>query len=153
MIGTYQPQHRKSDNPTSRIIYTNSKLFNCGIKESAVCFLCNEEEETFIHYFYECEVTQRFWRETLNWVKEQMKSNIIFSKSEILLGIQTEGMYFWSFIFLIAKYYLFLCHDKEWPNLENFKNKVNEIRLIEYNVAVNCDKMKKHNSKWKFLSQ
>ena len=36
-----------------RIIYTNSKLFKCGIKESAICSLCNEEEETFIHYFYE----------------------------------------------------------------------------------------------------
>ena len=72
----------------------------------------------------------------LNLVKELMSSDIIFTKSEILLGIEIKGMYFWPCIFLIGKCYIFLCHDNVRRNWEQFKIKVQEIILIKYNIAV-----------------
>ena len=134
-----------------RIIFTNSRLFISEIKDSAVCSLCNEEEETLIHYFYECEVTHQFWRQVLQWIKEQCSIEVNFSKIEILFGFETSGLAFWWFLFLIAKYYLFLCRDKEWPNLGNFKHMVQEIKSIEYNIAIKNEKLNKHQKKWKHL--
>ena len=114
-----------------RIIFTNYKLYLYGIKDSAMCSLCNEDEETQIHYFYECVIIQRFWQQVLKWIKEQSLCDISFSGSEILLGMETEGLQFWAFIFMVAKYYLYLGHEKEWPTMEGFLKKVQEIKFIE----------------------
>ena len=136
-----------------RIIFTNSRLFKMGKKESSLCTLCQEQEETLIHYFYECNVAKDFWRAVLSWLRVQSGCNIDFSKKKVLLGIEVVSMSFWSLIFLIAKHYMFVCHDKEKFSLEYFKIKVEEIRLCEYRIAVKNNKLKKHREKWKYLLQ
>ena len=43
-----------------RIIYTNSRLFKCGLSETELCTFCNEQRDTLLHLFYECSHVRTF---------------------------------------------------------------------------------------------
>ncbi len=44
-----------------RIIGINTKLYKWGITDSDKCSFCNENEETFVHLFYNCNHVLPFW--------------------------------------------------------------------------------------------
>ena len=50
------------------ILGVNKLLNKIGINENDRCRLCNTETETSIHLFFECQITQKFWNEVINYV-------------------------------------------------------------------------------------
>ena len=71
------------------ILPTNTLLVKYKIKDNSLCDLCNNNEETISHLFWECTKTQILWHKLTEFLKNK---NITFEKTrlEALLGI-TNG--------------------------------------------------------------
>lgn len=71
-----------------RIIGTNIVLKSMGIAASENCGLCGNVRESIQHVFWQCDVSQAFWVQFVNWVKEkcQHAQNIRLSEVLVLLG-------------------------------------------------------------------
>ena len=46
-----------------RIIATINFLYKIGMKDSALCEICQEDNETLLHLFWECKLLRTFWAE------------------------------------------------------------------------------------------
>ena len=50
------------------ILPNNKLLHKMGIKNSALCNFCNQEEDSILHYLWGCPVAKRFWTSFNNWL-------------------------------------------------------------------------------------
>ena len=48
---------------------------------------CKEVNETLVHFFYDCNVSKRFWDDVFSWLSDISDINIRLSKIEVLLGL------------------------------------------------------------------
>ena len=71
-----------------RILPTNKKLCQFGIKPSNICDYCNLEEESLIHIFCECDISACIWEEVINWYNTFGYNINYLSDIQILLGDQ-----------------------------------------------------------------
>ena len=71
-----------------RILPTNKKLRQYGIKPSNFCDYCNLEEESLIHIFCECDISACIWEEVINWYNTFGYNINYLSDIQILLGDQ-----------------------------------------------------------------
>ena len=76
-----------------RILATNYLLQKIGIKDSNICSFCKNEPETLCHLFYNCPMVFDFWNELKQWLQSKCNhlDNVIFSKTDIMLGITTQN--------------------------------------------------------------
>ena len=44
-------------------LFLNKKLFNMRYVESPACSFCNQDDESLIHFFCECHVTRKLWKD------------------------------------------------------------------------------------------
>ena len=69
-----------------RILATNKKLKQYGIKDSDNCDFCGIETESILHIFCECDLTTHIWQSIADWL---VKSGIrigYLSDSQIIFG-------------------------------------------------------------------
>ena len=71
-----------------RILPTNKKLCQYGIKPSNICDYCNLEKESLIHIFCECDISACIWEEVINWYNTFGYNINYLSDIQILLGDQ-----------------------------------------------------------------
>ena len=57
-----------------------------NLTNSPLCNFCNEEEDTFLHVFFECEIVNEFWNSNIDWVNQNIHNDIHLSKSDISFG-------------------------------------------------------------------
>ena len=120
------------------------------ITESPMCSFCNEVNETVVHFFWDCNITQHFWIEVFNWLKDMTQISITFSKCDILLGVNHKHNVIWSLIFVVGKKYLFKCKvNNSRPSIESFKGVIKDLETIEYNLAIKNNKINSHRRKWR----
>jgi hypothetical protein len=50
------------------ILPNNKLLHKMGIKNSALCNFCNQEEDSILHYLWGCPVAKRFWTSFNIWL-------------------------------------------------------------------------------------
>ena len=43
------------------LFYTNDNLFKMGIKESNICSICEENEDSVNHMLLDCPITSQLW--------------------------------------------------------------------------------------------
>ena len=94
-----------------RIIPTNSFLFKCNIVSSSLCDLCNREQETILHLFWECHCVQHFWGNLATYLCEN-GINVTFTKKTICFGKLEQKSELFNFIVLCAKQYIYSCKFK-----------------------------------------
>ena len=51
-----------------RILATNKKLFQYGIKNSNLCDYCGIETESTLHLFCECDISSSIWQQVVDWL-------------------------------------------------------------------------------------
>jgi hypothetical protein len=54
------------------ILPNNKLLHKMGIKNSALCNFCNQEEDSILHYLWGCPVAKRFWTSFNNWLSSAL---------------------------------------------------------------------------------
>ena len=50
----------------------NDYLYDRKIKESNICYFCQEEVKNYIHFFYECDVVSNFIAQVMLVIKEMV---------------------------------------------------------------------------------
>ena len=88
-------------------IFLNKQLHEWGIQESPKCSLCNQKDETLVHFFWECEQTQ----EIIGVIRELCsKNNITIELNEytfILNRVHKNKFHIVNFICIFIKQYLY----------------------------------------------
>ena len=136
-----------------RLIPTNRFLHIRKIKNSPNCtFGCNEEE-TLNHLFYQCPKVLNFWKDILNWVKNNCANcdNLSFSEQLIILGYRnnvfTDKVI--DLLIVIAKWHLYKCKlQGREPNIEIFKQEFKERYVIEKHIHTSRSNIDNFNDVW-----
>ncbi|MES9884044.1 MAG: reverse transcriptase domain-containing protein [Sedimenticola sp.] len=131
-----------------RIIATNVHLYKCGIVNSNLCDLCSMAPETYKHLFWECQKSQFFWSE-LNTFLQDNNINFTLDWQLISLGQYETEHIFLNFCIILGKYFIYGCKlGNNEPTFAAFKVYLNKTKIIEYQLAMNRNKVDVHNKKW-----
>merc|ERR1712074_74309 len=92
-----------------RILATNQYLKKINITNNNLCDLCHTEIETLTHLFWNCSKTVTLISEIEHWINTSLNLNIIFTESDIILGItyKTEYNEILNLIILTIKKYIY----------------------------------------------
>ena len=98
-----------------RILATNQYLKKINITNNNLCDLCHTEIETLTHLFWNCSKTVTLISEIEHWINTSLNLNIIFTESDIILGItyKTEYNEILNLIILTIKKYIYYTKYKK----------------------------------------
>ena len=131
-----------------RIIYTKEKLFKWKIVDTNSCTFCDQETESILHLFWECDFVKIFWQQVFSHCKVNETVILNFDKTEVLLGTKNVKPVL-NLIFILGKKYINACkYGNIIPNLYGFMNIVKKTKQIEKSIAQKKQKMEKHTTKW-----
>ena len=127
---------------THRILGTNSLLNKMGKSPTENCSFCKIEKESIRHLFWDCDITNYFWRELQRRINQKCghASNLKLTQLFVLFGVETninsDGVL--DFIVLHAKSFLFYCkRTNKNPRLIDFICSLKERYSIErYNATL-----------------
>lgn len=86
------------------ILVTNQILNKIKIIDNSKCTFCEQEEETLVHIFWDCELVQNLFKEVNTWL-----NNVNVSKKHMLFG-NTDKMVkgnAYNIILLVIKQYIY----------------------------------------------
>ena len=69
-----------------RILPTNRKLKQYGIKDSDLCDFCGQDSESILHLFCECDISTMIWQELVDWLNTHGLGLTYLTDSQILFG-------------------------------------------------------------------
>ena len=135
------------------ILYTNEKLHNVKLSDTPLCTFCNNEIETLVHLFVECNKVTNVWQEVIDKLLQPFGVTNL-TKSEIILGVETtpEQNEIINHIILEVKYYIYVCKlEKCNPLFNRIKNRLKITERIENEIAFKAKKLPRHAYKWHHL--
>ena len=120
------------------ILVTNKLLNQMKIRNDALCTLCQIGNETIVHLLWNCCKTQQFINDITHWLNSY---NIHCNLTEeyFIFGLQREhGVNkILHFIFLYAKYYIYLARCKNQQlNIRVFKMKLQVMYRVHRQIAL-----------------
>ena len=129
-------------------IALNAFLYKIKRKDSPNCAFCDNEEESIIHLFCDCDKVAPIWSLLLTTIKKHI-TDFNLTNFQKLFGVSTDR--FVTYLLLLAKYYIYICKFKNTlPNVELFKSFVKKQKEIEYHLAKKRNKLTVHFKKWRF---
>jgi hypothetical protein len=140
------------------ILPNNNLLHKIGIKNSALCNFCNQEEDSVLHYLWGCPVGKRFWTSFNIWLSSALDLEVFeLTSKETVLGIFSDESSLQTivpFLFLVARNNIHCCKWTDTkPVLNTFKIKVKQKEKIEKINALVENKMYKHDNKWCYIHE
>ena len=98
-----------------------------GIVQEDNCNFCNTDHDSVLHYMWQCEYTQSFWKDFVNCLKEKCTNCAYLTLNVNLVlfgydeGIKTDNGF--DFVLLQAKYFVYKCHiGRARPTIKVFLN-------------------------------
>lgn len=132
------------------ILVTNKLLNQMKIRNDSLCTFCKLNNETITHLLWNCELTQRFIKELLDWMKSYGIKYII-SEEFFIFGKQTEQMFPTAikFILLYAKYFIYISRCKQQPlMLSIFKKQLKFMFKVHLYIASNQENFTRFQKEW-----
>ena len=98
----------------NNVLVTNKLLQQMRIKNDGLCTFCQSSNESIIHLFWQCQMTQNFIKSVVAWLSTY-DIDCHISEKYFILGWQKEQSYskVLNFIILYAKYYIYITRCKE----------------------------------------
>ena len=134
-----------------RILGTREQLYLFKISESPNCRLCNNQSETLIHMFVECEPVKHLWMNVQSVIKENTGIEIPIDKNTIILGYMLNDASHKSIntIILTTKCYIFQCFRKAYnPNLNTVLKYIKKVYNEQICLAKINDYIRKFEKQW-----
>ena len=132
-----------------RILGVNKLLSDMGISDNNICSLCSKSVETISHLFWECNVTKEF---ILQLQTAVLTGNISITKQLFLFGSNDVILKDYNFIFLYAKYFIFMAKDKTASlYLPSFCKMMQQIKNTEQYMSTTRKNYELYMNKWKLL--
>ena len=138
-----------------RAIITNTTLYQWKMVESKNCSLCNQEEETVIHLFIECNQVQQLWKQLQTYLQDTFQTvQIVLSKKGIILNEISEPSHKGvNFICLLTKQFIYRQRClKQTMNFLTLKTYIQRVKTIECYIAKKNNKLGIHTKKWTGLN-
>jgi len=134
-----------------RNITTNQFLKKINLSDNDKCTFCNEGIEEMEHLFYDCLVTENFWKLLVEWI-QTYDPNFRITRKDVFLGNNNFDDLI-NFLILLAKYVIYRsrCASKS-PNLTYYKNCVLSYKILEKYVAKVNNRSDEFKRKWTLLS-
>jgi hypothetical protein len=136
-----------------RLIPTQRFLHLRKIVDSSRCTFCGNQEETLDHLFWECPVTQIFWKDFTEWLHSNFSHSkkLILSKRLVIFGcspnVYTDMIF--DLLLLVAKYSIFCAKTRQvQPHLQSFINTIKQRFVIERQIAISNQTYPKFISNW-----
>ena len=136
-----------------RILVTNSTLKEMGLKDNNFCSFCHKEKDTIKHYLWDCPLTQIFWQQFENLLKDNCMNCTRLQLNPILTLFgrdnNTETDEGFDFIMLHAKHYIYKNHIKEQlPTIIGFIEYIKHVYKVDKYIYTMNMKQNKFVKKW-----
>ena len=137
-----------------RILATNTFLSKIGIKNDNKCTFCNNDPETLIHLFWNCETVATFWHDLTVWLVNECAhiTNLNLTLPDIILGIHNKQRSdeVLNFIILNAKSYIYnMKYNNSCPQIQNFKKYLFSYYETEKYIAYSNCQWNKFDNRWR----
>lgn len=76
----------------NRGYWTPCKMARLKLRESDICWRCDEDRGTLLHMLYECKMTQNLWENMITFLGDVLGAELLQSPALCILGIITEGV-------------------------------------------------------------
>ena len=123
------------------ILPTNTLLVKYKIKDSPVCDLCNNSEETLVHIFWECQITQSLWND-LQMFLTAKSINLPITKTSALLGLKTGYQHeLKNYLLILMKRFIYIMKiQSRRPTFTIFLNYLSERIKSESLISLTKNK-------------
>ena len=134
-----------------RRIATNSFLFKIKFSDTDLCCFCQNAQETVIHLFWDCPVTNVFWKNIQNFL---ISVNLIQTsrvlRKTVCLGLDEEkGGILVNHCLLLARYYIFSCKfNNTKPLILEYLYQIKSNLQLEKQISVTIGMQKAFEKKW-----
>ena len=134
-----------------RRFYTNNILFKMRIKDSPLCNLCNEHDDSNEHMLIECDNVKSLWLEVENWISDIGVDNYHINNKTIILGELHKAHWINSVILLTKKNIFNARTSITIPTINSIKNQVKNLYRYEKYKYTLCDREDKLEQRWGIL--
>jgi len=127
-----------------RSLVTNKFLFMCNIKDSDICYYCEQHCESIEHLFWDCECIQNIWDGIVKEFKGDFNIQQYVKKEYVLLGVETAlNKTLINHIFIVVKRYIYIIKcTKRKLSIQGVLRYIKSEYEIEKQIAVSSDKVK-----------
>jgi len=132
----------------NQLTRTNNIFCIAGVKDSAKCIYCEEEDQTYFHLFKDCPMTEEIRKavETLWFNGIELSTQEWFTGSALSESKDEKAR---GYIAMELNCFLYRCNWKDkWPTLKHFRAVLMEQERVEQAIASRNDKIMLHLSKW-----
>ena len=140
-----------------RYLATNKFLHKIGLVPSSLCTFCEREGESTEHLLIECDYSNKFWQDLINWFNMIDIKVKALSESDKIFGLWKREVDFHllNHFLILTKQHIYSCHKKGYLlSLKAHLTIVASIYQIETTIAESNGKQTFHDAKWKkFLAQ
>ena len=103
------------------ITFTNYRLAKIGYVPNDLCTFCGAGSETVHHQFYECSISNLFWKHFENSWYTLSGQREDFTLKDVLVGRLDEECDLLNYLFILAKLHIWTCRKHSvTPNFRLF---------------------------------
>jgi len=132
-----------------RILATNYLLKKMNIIADDSCCFCKNSPETLIHLFWNCNISNLFWRNLVDFLNYKCNTNMEhWNVHDILFGGHKIDTLI-NNILLRAKHYLYYCRiTGQLPSIVDFKKQIKSYYQTERYIAYKTLQIPKFEALW-----
>ena len=133
-----------------RRLPTNSFLYKIAIKDNDLCTFLQEEIDTLLHLFWQCQVTSLFWGTFFQWLRScsliQKGNRLVMTTALGLKPDSSNTKLQINFSCLMSRHYIWKCKFRdEIPNLPQL------FRLLKKTYEIKTNELNHQPEKWRPL--
>ena len=135
-----------------RYLATNKLLHKIGLVPSFLCTFCKRESESIEHLSIECDYSNKFWQDLINWFNTIDIKVEALSEIDKIFGLwkRHADFHLLNHFLILAKQHIYSCRNKGYPpSFKTYLAKVSLIYQIETTIADSNGKRTFHDFKWK----
>ena len=130
-----------------------------NITDNPSCGLCRQNDETFVHLFFECIQTRIFWYTLFGWIFRKTSIVVNISQQQTILGYSSgnNNQVPLNTILMCTKAYIFYCSRmNKHLNFNHLQERLKRIYLEQEYIAKRKNKELQFRAtwnRWKILFQ
>ena len=129
-----------------RYLATNKFLHKIGLLPSLLCTFCKRESESIEHLLIECDHSNKFWQDLIDWFNMTDIKVEALSDIDKMFGVwkRQADFHLLNHFLILAKQHIYSCRNIGYPpSLKTYLAKVFVIYQIETTIVKTNDKIRR----------
>ena len=139
-------------NVLHRYLAMNKFLHKIGLVPLFLCTFCKRGSESIEHLLIECDYSNKFWQDLINWFNMIDIKVEALSEIDKIFGLckRQADFHLLNHFLILAKQHIYSCRNKGYfPSLKTYLAKVASIYQIETMIAESNGKQTFYDVEWK----